>query len=772
MAYPDARMIKVLHFDSRPHIAERVRQVLAADAGEFRLEQVDTAAAALSRIDAERSLGDHVVLVGMSGRPHEALALLATLRARVARIALVALFEACDEVSLLNAFKAGADDYMRDTDRDLSSLPNVIRAAFERNHRADGPRRNGIRVLYVAAAASVATARAAMLARIAPHLAPEPCVGADAAVALLTDPNPAAQYDVVVLDLEADPLALIDAAKALRDRVLPGGPMIVVARASSELLEVAASRLDLCVLSAESTAELRHLPALIEQAHAGAQLARERAQLRESERRRLVALEAGTMTDWHWDIANDHIQWGREPVWMLGPPVDGAYPELRQLVHPDDRERFLQAGQRSIREGVPYDVEFRLARTDGEVRWLLAQGQPVHGVSGEVIALTGVTLDITDRKHAEALLRGKDERLRALIDHSPALISLTDTSGRYLVVNRRFAEAIGTSPELVVGQSPYDIFAERYANVFAEHAIRVVRGARAISMEEGFPAADGELSYYTTRFPIYGADGTLVATGAIATDITALRRAEEELTRLNAELELRVSERTSELSAVIRELESFAHTIAHDLRAPARAMSGFASVMLNDPALCTTEEGQRMLRRIEHNALHMQQLIEDVLQMARAGNTPLKRTLTDLTALARDAFDLTHAMRDNRPLVPTINALGHARVDPGLFRQVFVNLFANAIKFTRVRREVVVEVGRRVQDAETVWFVRDNGVGFDMRNADRLFRAFQRLHPEDEFEGSGIGLAHAARIVERHGGRIWAEAEPGKGATFLFTIGG
>jgi signal transduction histidine kinase len=244
--------------------------------------------------------------------------------------------------------------------------------------------------------------------------------------------------------------------------------------------------------------------------------------------------------------------------------------------------------------------------------------------------------------------------------------------------------------------------------------------------------------------------------------------ARAELARLNADLERRVSERTSELNAVIRQLEAFAHTVAHDLQAPARAVGGFARVLAEELGAAATPETVRILQRIERNAVIMHELIDGVLEVARAANAPLERELTDLTALVNECIELIEAQP--RPTF-AVAALGYARVDPGSFRQVFSNLLGNAAKFARASSAPRIEIGRQDREGASIWFVRDNGVGFDMSQAGELFRMFRRLHRRDEFEGSGVGLANVARIIERHGGRIWAEAEPGKGATFYFTIG-
>ena len=241
-----------------------------------------------------------------------------------------------------------------------------------------------------------------------------------------------------------------------------------------------------------------------------------------------------------------------------------------------------------------------------------------------------------------------------------------------------------------------------------------------------------------------------------------------ELARLNAELERRVSERTSELHAVIRELEAFAHTVAHDLQAPARAVSGFARTLGEELGAAASPESARILQRIERNAEVMHELIDDVLKVARAANAPLERVLTDLTALARECIDL---IEETPRSTFVVAALGYARVDPGTFRQVLNNLLSNAVKFTRERSEPRIEIGRLDRQGESIWFVRDNGVGFDMSRATVLFQMFQRLHRTRRIRRQRSRTRERRTHHPAPRGRVWAEAEPGKGAAFYFTIG-
>jgi hypothetical protein len=238
----------------------------------------------------------------------------------------------------------------------------------------------------------------------------------------------------------------------------------------------------------------------------------------------------------------------------------------------------------------------------------------------------------------------------------------------------------------------------------------------------------------------------------------------------NAELQQRVQEHAIELQKANQELESFTHSISHDLRAPLRAIGGFSNILLKDFGPQMTDEAQRLIKVVVSSAAQMTQMIDGLLKFCRLGKQALSREPVALTALARQAVEnVRRDQKDNRVKVQ-IGELPGCVGDPALLAQVFMNLVSNAFKFSSRAKNPLVEIGWKQKNGENVYFLRDNGIGFEMQYSERLFGVFQRLHTEEEFEGNGLGLSIVKRIIERHGGRVWAEAEPDKGATFFFTV--
>jgi len=376
----------------------------------------------------------------------------------------------------------------------------------------------------------------------------------------------------------------------------------------------------------------------------------------------------------------------------------------------------------------------------------------------------------TSRRLEEA--REEAKRLLKVIDNTSAVIYLRDSDGRYLLVNRQYEELFAIRREDIVGLTDHDLFPPAMADDFRANDLKALAHGSPIQMEEIAPHADGPHTYITVKYPIVDATGRAYAICGISTDITELKRAEERARQLNTELEQRVRDRTAELEASTRELDAFAYSVSHDLRAPLRAVAGFSEVLLEDYADRLDKDGREYLNRVLAATDRMGGLIDDLLDLSRAARVELARSPVNLSQLSEHVVaELRAAEPDGERSVeirvePDLKAFG----DPALLRLVLQNLIGNAWKFTAKKPDARIEIGSAAGDGEQVFFVRDNGAGFDMRYLDKLFVPFQRVHSFDEFSGSGIGLAIVWRIIARHGGRVWAEGEPGAGAAFHFTL--
>ncbi len=376
--------------------------------------------------------------------------------------------------------------------------------------------------------------------------------------------------------------------------------------------------------------------------------------------------------------------------------------------------------------------------------------------------------DITERKLAEATL----VRLAAIIESSSdAIIG----KGLDLIVtswNRGAEYIFGYTSKEMIGESilliiPPGLQAEEWGMIE-----QVKRGEIVDRLETQRRCKDGRIiDVSITVSPIKDVAGEVIGVSKVAHDITARRSADEKRRLRNLELEQRVVDRTEQLQAANRELEAFSYSVSHDLRAPLRHIGGFVAILQLEAGPTHSAGSRRHLATIASSVGRMGQLIDDLLSFARIGRAELMPSEVDIDRLVADVVKDLHADAKDRRIVWVIHPMPPVRADPALLRMVFVNLIANAVKFTRQRSEARIEIGpTRSGPGETVIFVRDNGAGFDAANAKKIFGVFERLHSQAEFEGTGIGLANVERIIRRHGGRVWADGAVDRGASVYFSI--
>jgi PAS domain S-box-containing protein len=457
-------------------------------------------------------------------------------------------------------------------------------------------------------------------------------------------------------------------------------------------------------------------------------------------------------------------------------------PEAPQLgfgwldqLHPDDREPSVAAWEAAVAAGTDFHTEFRIRRHDGEYRWFDTQAVRLRDADGSTVKWFGSNTDITERRHAEDKLAESEDKFRYMFDRSSVARSITQPSGE-IEVNEAFLEMVGYTREELGERATWQQISHPDDAAHTSRIVAsIVSGERASArFEKRYLHKDGSVIWADVSTSLRrNSDGDADYFMTTIVDITERKRAEEEILRLNAELEQRVLERTAQLGAANKELEAFAYSVSHDLRAPLRHISGFASILVEDAGDALDENGRDCLATISDSVREMGVLIDDLLQFSRVGRMEMQIADVDMEEVLAEAVAPIREETADRAIEWSIGPLPHVLGDHNLLRQVWANLVGNAVKYSRDRAPARIEIGAVHGDGDSrdhVFFVRDNGVGFDMQYADKLFRVFQRLHSSAEFEGTGIGLANVQRIITRLGGRVWAEAELDHGATFSFAL--
>jgi PAS domain S-box-containing protein len=439
-----------------------------------------------------------------------------------------------------------------------------------------------------------------------------------------------------------------------------------------------------------------------------------------------------------------------------------------EFVHADDMAGVADIFAR-ILAGEPCQSEFRVLDRDGQLRWVHASVAPTIE-EGAVIGVTGVMSEITARRRTLEALYESEARYRTLIELSPDSI-VVHTEGRMVYANEAALKLAGAEdPAELLGRPLLELVHESSREMAIERIRRMLRdGEPARRVEEKFLRLDGsviDVEVIASPIVFRGMPSIQV----IIHDITERRKVQEEIRKLNEDLEQRVRDRTAELVAANRELEAFSYSVSHDLRAPLRVIEGFSRMFLEDYGDRLDDTANGYLQKIHSTSTRMDGLIHDLLSFSRMARTAMTIERVDLSAIACSVVEEFRHQRSGRDARFDIEDGMVVEGDGVLLRTVVENLLGNAWKYTSRKAKAHIAFASERRDGEKVYFVRDDGAGFDMRFAHKLFRPFQRLHAVGDFEGTGIGLATVQRIVERHGGRVWAESEPDRGSTFRFTL--
>lgn len=499
--------------------------------------------------------------------------------------------------------------------------------------------------------------------------------------------------------------------------------------------------------------------------------------LRQNNVRYLQTEKVSLTGSWYWNFAEEKAVWSEVCCQIYCLPENEniySYDEWLAFIHPEDLPLVKQKIDRAELDKSNLEFTSRIVTKCGNVKYVHHNIAYDFDGAGNAVGFLGTTKDVSEQFLTNAKLAATNtelERYKNAVD-GVALVSITNAKGIITHVNELYCQTSKYSREELVGASFMVLNSACHTEDFLQQILVTVSSGKTWKGEVMKMAKDGTPYWVDSNvIPFMDEQGQLWQFASICYDVTDRKKAEEKIVMMNAELELRVKQRTKELEQKNNELESFAYTVSHDLRSPLRMINSYATLVAETVGGTLPDTHSQMLKNIKQYSAGMNSIISDLLNLARIGSQPLVKQRVSLNSIAEVCV---HELKNETGVTKAhivIGALGEIDGDKGLLRHALTNLISNALKYSAKVAEPRIEISRLVSgNNQVVYYVKDNGAGFDSENASRLFKPFQRLHSREDFDGTGVGLSIVHSIVTKHGGNIWAESKENEGATFYFTL--
>jgi PAS domain S-box-containing protein len=499
-------------------------------------------------------------------------------------------------------------------------------------------------------------------------------------------------------------------------------------------------------------------------------------------RRLELALRSSGAGSWDWDIINGNIVWSSHMFQLLGLDQQkniASFDNWRAVLHPEDIELAETRINEALKDHSQLNSDYRVILPSGQIRWINATGEGIYDERGIPVQMAGICTDITERKESDLKLKESEEKFKNLVWDMQVGVLLQGPKSEILLCNPKALELLGMNEDQILGKSSLD----PEWNVIHEdgspfpgkahpvpQAIETLLPVRNVIMGVYNPVIHDRLWLLVEALPQLSNDGTLNQVVCTFIDISERKHAEAQIINMNEVLEQKVVKRTEQLRNSNKELEAFSYSVSHDLRAPLRAVHGYTNILLEEYEDKLDDEAKRLCRIISSSAIKMSGLIDDLLSFSRIGRTSVNPGWLDMNSLVDSVLGDSNVAENINRINYITGKLHRSFGDANLIKLVWNNLIYNAIKYSSKEQTPEIAIGSKNEGNMINYYIKDNGVGFDMQYINKLFGVFQRLHSETEFEGNGVGLAIVQRIVSKHGGRVWAEGEVGKGATFWFCL--